>query len=129
MSLLNKMKICDEYADVKTLFTEIMKGKREFDLGWVKGNIGLLKRMFVGKPNLHVWVTSDKENSTHKGTIEDIFLDGEMMTLKSKDFVVDFYKPSHGKFEVSYGVGNMYSMEIYSGEKAPSKIELCYHNI
>lgn len=119
----------DEYADVKELFNSIVKEKNEFDLDWMKLNVGLIKRLFVGKPNLHVWVTSDMENSTHKGSIEDIVLDDDMLTIKSSDFVVDFYKPSHGCFDTRFGIGNMYSMEIYSKDNLPSKITLFYHNI
>ncbi len=119
----------DEYADVKDLFNSIVKEKNEFDLDWMKLNVGLIKRLFIGKPNLHVWVASDMENSTHRGTVEDIVLDNDLLTIKSSDFVVDFYKPSHGKFDVSYGVGSMYSMEIYSKDNLPSKITLAYYNI
>jgi hypothetical protein len=72
---------------------------------------------------------SDKSHNFYNGIIERMSLDGQSLRINSKNFVVDFWYPSHYSLEIGKGVGNIYSLNITSQKNSPSKLKLFYENI
>ncbi len=125
----------EKYKEIKDFF-EKLQG-RQLGLKWLEQNIQSISNLLANKPNLEVFISDSSSSSAYKGSIDGMHLEIDNINLENDampiihilagNFSARFFYPSHCCFKAK-GIGNMYSMEIYS-KNAPSKLELSLRNI
>lgn len=127
MNLFSKRKAARQ---VKNLFDLVMMPeKKELDPGWVENNFHIIKDMFMQGIEVGIIEDSDKSHNFYSGIIKRMRLNGQSLRIDSRNFVVEFWNPSHYTLGTGKGVGNIYFLDITSQKNAPSKLKLFYECI
>lgn len=129
-----------DYTATKCIFNALcMDGGSYFGSNWLEEHMPLMKEIFVKTPNVDIWCNYGKAKHEYsKVQIEDMLLEDGNLKIKIKDekrgkiksnINLEFENPSEGCIKIDKGIGNKYSVYLFSRKNSPSQIIFSYFNI